>query len=243
MNAAAPIVWRDGIDEIEHALPQIVELIAATAKWVHPLTFRSLPVWYPENVRGRQLCTSDWSEKRVTRRGLAKIEGNGIAGRALKSALGVRGKVKNWTVCHIWGYDDATFARAGNVVRDPRFYSCVGNMVWLPTPLKGFTDSVDEIKAMLRICSYHLYDWTCEHEEVADAAKLIRRGRIPNGYPKVWPTRSRRVLPPGTAPYSPTIELRIAKRKARIKELLSARSRYFPKDEVTGVLEFWKIKL
>lgn len=243
MNSTAPITWRDGIDEIEHALPQIVELIAATAKWVHPLTFQALPVWYPENVRGRQLCNADWSKKRVTKRGQPKLEGNGIAGRTLKAALDVRGKVKNWTVCHIWGYDDASFARAGSIVRDPRFYSCIGNMVWLPTPLKGFTDSVDEIKGMLRLCAYHLYDWTCEHVEAIEAANLIRRGRIPNGYPKTWPTKSRRVLPPGTAPYSQNIELRIARRKEKIKEMLAARSKHFPREEVLGVLDFWKIKL
>jgi hypothetical protein len=243
VSSAASITWRDGVEEIRHAIPQIVELIAATAKWVHPDTFRALPVWYPENARARQLCNAGWSELRFTRTKQPKLEGNGIAGRALKAALDVPRNTNNWTVCHIWGYDDPTFAKAGSIVRDPRFYSCVGNMVWLPTPLKGFTDSVTEIKTMLRICAYHLYDWTCEHEESLDAAKFIRRGKIPNGYPKVWPTRSRRILPPGTAPYSPAIERRIAKRKAKIKELLATRTRHFPREEVVSVLDFWKIKL
>jgi hypothetical protein len=55
-------------------------------------------------------------------------------------------------------------------------------MVWLPTPLKGFTDTLPEIKAMLRVCAFHLYGWACEHPSVADqveSAVWLGAGRIP----------------------------------------------------------------
>jgi hypothetical protein len=52
--------------------------------------------------------------------------------RALVAALDVASpNPKNWTVCHIWGYDDPSFAQQSSVVQDPRYFSCVANMVWL----------------------------------------------------------------------------------------------------------------
>lgn len=244
MNGTSPpIIWRDGNEEIEHAVPQIIELISTTARWVHPETFRALPVWYPENMRGEQLCNSDWSLKRKTKRDMPKIEGNGIAGRTLKAALDVRGKIKNWTVCHIWGYDDPTFAKPGSIVRDRKYYSCVGNMIWLPTPLKGFTDSVGAIKKMLRVCAFHMYGWACEHEESKQDAKQIKSGWIPDGYPSVWPTSTRKILPPGTAAYSPAVQKRIQKRKEILRDLLASPGLHFPKDQVEDVIRFWKIEL
>jgi hypothetical protein len=47
------------------------------------------------------------------------------------------------------------------------FFSCVGNMVLLPTPLKAFTDTMPEIKSMLRICARNLYGWQCDHESMS----------------------------------------------------------------------------
>ena len=97
----------------------------------------------------------------VSKKGKPKLEENIRAGKALVCALGVRPspKPRTWTVCHIWGYDDDRFATESIIVKDPRYYSCVGNMVWLPTPMKGFTDTVPEIKRMLRTCAYYLYGW------------------------------------------------------------------------------------
>lgn len=53
----------------------------------------------------------------------------------------------------MWGIDDPTFGSLNVVVQDARYYSCVVNMVLLPTPLKAFTDFMPEVKAMLRTCS------------------------------------------------------------------------------------------
>jgi hypothetical protein len=99
-----------------------------------------------------------------------------------------------------------------DVVQDQRFYSCIGNMIWLPTPLKGFTDAVPQIKECLRVCAFQLYGWACEHEDVRTVAERVRSGAIPEGYPNDWPTADRRVLPPGTASCTERVQASIEKR-------------------------------
>jgi len=155
----------DGNKEIAEEIPLIVEIVARAARWVNPQTFRELPVWCPWSARGRPLYEKTWRTRSTNTRGdtgvtSEKSEANVEAGKALVAALGVASpKPANWTVCHIWGYDDEAFGFRSHIVRNPRYYSCVGNMVWLPTPLKGFTDALPEIKRMLRTCAFHLYGW------------------------------------------------------------------------------------
>ena len=72
-------------------------------------------------------------------KGTHKQEGNLGANKALTHALGLRSDDRpNWSCCHIWGVDDARYQSVNLVVQDHRFFSCVGNMVLLPTPLKAF---------------------------------------------------------------------------------------------------------
>ncbi|MGJ5206540.1 hypothetical protein [Bradyrhizobium sp. HKCCYLR20261] len=241
----------DGNEILKSDIPAVAELIARTARWVHPDTFRALPVWAPHAARGQPLFDSEWSRRYTNTRkatGITseKFEGNVAAAQALFAALDVQlPRPKNWSVCHIWGYDDPNFAEHTSVVRDRRYFSCVANMVWLPTSLKGFTDTLPEIKAMLRVCAFHLYGWTCEHESVAAQALQVRSGWIPLDYPKDWPDGSGEVvLPPGTAPFTPRVEQKISKRKAAIRYALSNASYLnYPRDEVAEVLQFWKIDL
>lgn len=238
----------DGLTEIHGDLPVVIEMIARTARWVHPDTFRALPVWYPEAARDRPLFTASWdttysNKNRVTDLVSEKRESNTKAGKALVGALGVK-KPSNWTVCHIWGTDDPRFQKSNRVVRDPRYYTCVGNMVWLPTPLKGFTDSVPEIKELLRICAFHLYNWACEHDDVVAQASAVRATGLPPCYPEHWPHAERRSLPHGTMPFSNRVRVAIERRKAELRRLLAdANLVGFPKDEVRSVLDFWKIAL
>lgn len=223
-----------------------MEMIARTARWVHPETFKALPIWCPDTARGRPRYDARWQRALVSGRGVEKVEQNIRAATALVEALGVktRSKPKNWTVCHIWGYDDEKFAGRSNVVRDPRYYSCVGNMVWLPTPLKGFTDAVPQIKECLRVCAFHLYGWACEHEDASVDAARIRAGAIPDAYPASWPLGDRDVLPPGTALYSDRVKSSIAKRKRRIREQLANPDlKHFGHDDVKQVLQFWGVEL
>ncbi len=200
---------------------------------------------------GAPLFDSAWQRrytntKRATNLTIEKVEGNIAASKTLTAALGVaRPKPPNWTVCHIWGYDDPAFASQGSIVRDPRYFSCVANMVWLPTPLKGFTDALPQIKTMLRTCAFYLYGWVCEHESVAPQAQSIRQGTLPDAYPSSWPSqKSPTLLPPGTAPCTPSIMSDIRKRKDNLRVMLEDPNlTHFPRDEVREVLAFWKIAL
>lgn len=238
----------DGLDELRHALPTVVELIEKTSRWVHPDTFRLLPVWYPETARGQPIYDASWSRQYSVKRGaldrtVEKFEPNIKAGKAFARALGTA-KRPNWTVCHIWGVDDDKFQVRNRVVQDPLYYSCVGNMVWLPTPLKGFTDCVPEIKSILRTCAFYLYDWACEHEDVKLAAEKIRSGNLPPYYPPTWPGPGRAMMPVGVVPLNGKIQKSIDQRKAVLRGLLGTPGlKHFPYDQVHKTLNFWKITL
>ncbi|MFZ5443736.1 MAG: hypothetical protein ACOZQL_27260 [Myxococcota bacterium] len=239
----------DGLELLKAEVKRIAELIACTARWVHPDTFHSLPVWYPEFARGRPSFDATWTRrltntKRQSGQVAEKVEPNLKARAAIQHALGLGSLPKNWTVCHVWGVDDPSFQRTNTVVADPRFYSCVANMVLLPTPLKAFTDAMPEVKAMLRVCAFHLYGWACEHPDVAAMARVVRTGPLPKHYPASWPTKSRRMLPPGTSQHTARVAAAIATRKTRLAKALDDRSlAQFPRDEVRDVLRFWKVEL
>ena len=166
----------DGLEipRTEFDLREVARLIERTAMWVSPETFELLPVWFPEHARRALFYKNNWQEpqyntNRTTGEKVHKREANIYGAKALDMALGIKSKDKtNWSCCHIWGVDDPKFQRTNTVVADHRFYSCVANMVLLPTPLKAFTDSMPEIKAMLRICSTNLYGWRCDHPDVLD---------------------------------------------------------------------------
>jgi hypothetical protein len=246
----AGIVIPDGNKVIQDDVPAIVGLIERTARWVDPETFRQLPVWAPHTARGKPLFDASWTRRytntnRSTGTTSKKIEGNVAALNALVAALDVaRPRPKNWTVCHIWGYDDPSYAQQSAIVQDPRYYSCVANMVWLPTALKGFTDTVPKIKKMLRVCAFYLYGWACDHPTVASETEDIRAGNIPRHYPQSWPTALRREPPPRISPYSPRVAREIERRKRKIKECLENTDLvHYPRDEVRAVLHYWRIAL
>jgi hypothetical protein len=48
-------------------IPAVAELIARTARWVHPDTFRALPVWAPHAARGQPLFDAGWSRRYPSR--------------------------------------------------------------------------------------------------------------------------------------------------------------------------------
>ena len=98
---------------------------------------------------------------------------------------------------------------------------------------------------MLRVCSFHLYAWACEHESVTEQASLVRSGWVPENYPRSWPSPERPgLLPPGTAPFTPRVEREIAKRKQKMRlDLANATYLHYPRSEVESVLKFWKVSL
>ena len=165
-----------------------------------------------------------------------------FSAKALVCALGVRPSAKpsSWTVCHIWGYDDDRFATESMIVKDPRYYSCIGNMVWLPTPLKGFTDAVPEIKRMLRTCAYYLYGWA---PRTLIETELAETKVIPGGYPESWPTADRNSPPRGTSPYSQCVKDAVERRKRQLRMRLANKAlTHYPRQEVRDVLAFWHVE-
>ena len=234
----------DGLTEIEHALPAVLDVIAQTARWVNPVTFSRLPVWCPDTARGAPRFNAAWTERCVSGRGIEKVEENIRAGRALFEALGVVGsKPKNWTVCHVWGYDDEGFVGRSNVGQDPRYYACVGNMVWLPTPLTGFTDAVPSIKFALRLAAFRQFGWICEHPDVATEADKVRGSETPSFYPDAWRHAAAESHLPGTSPFTQLIVDRIEKRKRQISQRLNDGHPHYPRATVEDVLSFWRIEI
>lgn len=244
-------VAADGLDALraEIGVKEIASLIERTARWVAPETFRRLPVWFPAHARGHHFYKGNWSQpqmstKRSTGISSHKTEGNIYANQAITLALGLRKSQRpNWSCCHIWGIDDDRFQKSNDVVKDRRFFSCVANMVLLPTPLKAFTDTMPEVKAMLRICSRNLYDWTCDHESLSETVAALDAWDAWDDYPESWPRTPNQKRPLGTVERTPQIERLVEERLAGIKRDLETAGEHYPRAEVLDVLAYWRIKI
>ncbi len=241
----------DGLEALRKvmSLREIASLIERTAQWVAPETFRLLPLWFPEYARREPFYKSNWSEpqlnkSRATGQIVHKSEGNVHANEALTLALGLRKKLRpNWSCCHLWGLDDASFQRSNVVVMDRCFFSCVGNMVLLPTPLKAFTDTVPEVKAMLRICARNLYGWQCDHDSLLATNSALDNWTDWEAYPESWPQKPHEKKPLGLVELSSKIRASAQKRLATIRHDLEHAGKFYPRDEVRAALAYWKIAL
>lgn len=239
----------DGLDALRSVMSvlDIMLLIEKTARWVHPETFRYLPVWYPEYARKSLLYNGNWAEPRMNKNRLSgqtvhKFEGNTTANKALTLALGLRSDERpNWSCCHIWGVDDAAFQQSNTVVQDHRFFSCVGNMVLLPTPLKAFTDVMLEVKMMLRVCAAHLYGWICDDISVDSVAQNVRNWSDWSSYPQTWPKPDRQSIPFGTAPFSARVKAAADRRKVAIGNDLANAGQFYPREAVLTALRHWGV--
>jgi len=237
----------DGLEALKAqiGLKEIASLIERTARWVDPATFRLLPVWFPEHARGKPFYKANWSEPQTnTRRAdgatAHKLEANIYASKALTLALGLRSKDRpNWSCCHIWSVDDVLFQTSNAVVQDRCFYSCVGNMVLLPTPLKAFTDSMPEIKAMLRICARNLYSWSCDHEGLDAIQTGLAAWDDWSASPSSWPKHPGERLPLGVVPLNEGIKAAAAARVRQIRNDLKHAGPFYPRDDVHRVLQYW----
>ncbi|QOZ44778.1 hypothetical protein XH89_15815 [Bradyrhizobium sp. CCBAU 53340] len=241
----------DGLTALRDVLKlsEIMRLIEDTARWVDPTTFRLLPLWYPEHARRTYFYKENWSKPQMNRNRQSghtehKREGNVHANMALTHALGLRSDDRpNWSCCHIWGIDDAQFQEANAIVQDRRFFSCVANMVLLPTPLKAFTDTMQDVKAMLRICARHLYGWHCDHEGAKEGLAAIEAWTDWSAYPESWPRSGRASLPKGVAKLDDGIRRSADRRLAAIRRDLKDAGPHYPRDEVRAALAFWNIEL
>ena len=241
----------DGLEALRKVVSvrAITTFIEQTAQWVAPETFKLLPLWYPEHARRSPFYKKNWSEpqmnkNRSTSISVHKAEGNVNANEALTLALGLKKKLRpNWSCCHIWGVDDANYQLSNTVVTDRRFYSCVGNMVLLPTPLKAFTDTMPEVKAMLRICARNLYGWQCDHDNLRASNSALDEWTDWEAYPRSWPRTPNEKRPMGTVELSAAIRTSAAKRLADIRRDLEHAGQFYPRPEVRDAMAYWKIDL
>lgn len=241
----------DGAEALkaELKLGDVMRLIERTARWVDPETFNLLPVWYPEHARGALFYKGNWTEpqmniNRKTKVSVHKMEGNTNANKGLTLALGLRsGGRKNWSCCHIWGVDDPTYQEANVVVQDHRFYSCVANMVLLPTPLKAFTDTMPDVKAMLRICARNLYGWQCDHESMSAVNAELDEWQNWDDYPGSWPRKAGVSIPIGVMSINTDIRESASRRWQKIKRDFEHAGSHYPREKVLESLVYWKLDL
>ncbi len=230
-------------------LSDVMRLIEGTARWVAPETFNLLPVWHPEHARRSLLYNCDWTEPRMntnrkTDVAVHKSEGNTNANKALTHALGLRSSGrKNWSCCHIWGVDDPTYQEANIVVQDHRFFSCVANMVLLPTPLKAFTDIMPDVKAMLRICARNLYGWQCDHERMSPVNDALDDWQNWDDYPQSWPRKEGDTLPIGVMPINADIRNSALRRWQKIQEDIESSGPFYPREDVRKAFAYWDFDL
>ncbi len=229
----------------ELSLSTIMVLIERTARWVDPATHNFLPIWYPEHARRGLFYKSNWSEPQLNKNrqtgiSIHKHEANIHANKALTYALGLRSNDREgWSCCHIWGVDDPTYQTSNLVVQDNRYFSAVANMVLLPTPLKTFTDTMPEVKAMIRICATHLYKWQCNHPMMKEINAELDELQDWENYPKSWPNSSRGKLPIGIMKINPDIQQSAHRRWSKIQNDLKNAGEYYPKNKVMDALEYW----
>lgn len=241
----------DGLEALRAvvSLREIASFIERTARWVAPETFKLLPVWFPEHARRGLFYRRNWSDpqmnkSRATGHSVHKSEGNVHANKALTLALGLKHKLRpNWSCCHIWGIDDASYQLSNVVVMDHCFFSCVGNMVLLPTPLKAFTDNMPGVKTMMRICARNLYGWQCDHDNLLAKNAALDEWNDWESYPKSWPRAPHEKMPLGVVALSPEIRASATKRLAAIRRDLEYAGSYYPRDKVKAALAYWKIAL
>ncbi len=225
----------DGLEALNRVINvgEIARLVGKLTRWVDPETFRILPVWYPDLARKQSLYKAGW-EGLQTNRGKPKFEGNTKANAALSRALGVaRKKRPNWTCCHIWGNDDTSFSMGYSEVNDPKYYSCIANMVLLPTPLKAFTDSVPQMKAALRLAAYRLYGFLPEGKALPT---LQRTGEwLPEGW--------NQGKVDGVCKLNAKIRKSAESRASRILSEFSESHGEYPRNQVENVMRYWSAKI
>lgn len=242
------MIEADGLEALRSRIgvKQIAGWIEKTARWVDPATFRLLPVWYPEHARGKLFYKDGWSKPqmnttKISNVAMHKKEGNIYANHALSQALGLKKKDRpNWSCCHIWGVDDDKFQKSNAVVQDHRFYSCVANMVLLPTPLKAFTDAMPEIKAMLRLCAWNLYAWRCDHPALDDQNAMFQNIVDHDDYPSSWPRRIGEKKPDGVVELTDIIRATAMRRLRRVWCDLAKAGDSYPRDDVRRAMQYWE---
>jgi hypothetical protein len=234
----------DGIDVFKAACREmgisVMDLIVRTSRWADPTVVRVLPVWYPAFYRGMPLYKADWKTPQLLNGKEQRRESNERAHWTIHTAVG--GKKSNWTCCHIWGYSDPTFQVKGGPTYNPRYYTCLPNLVLLPTPVKTLTDSMPEVQQAPRVCSWYVFGWTPDPAD-APEAELVRSGWVPEHYPSAWPRKHGANTPTGLVQATPSILEKTRRRKAEIADELrradAGELPNYPANRVRQVLLAW----
>jgi hypothetical protein len=116
-------------------------------------------------------------------------------------------------------------------------------MVLLPTPLKAFTDTIPEIKAMLRICARNLYGWQCDHENLFATNSALDKWTDWDSYPQSWPRYPNEKRPLGVVELSEGIRVSAHKRLAKIRHDLEHAGNHYPREQVRAALAYWKLEI
>lgn len=168
----------DGLKILNEAVLRLkinlIALVAETALWANPEVHKILSrdggtgAWFPGVKRAR---ISKGEERREFVDGV-KLDDNSDANRALKTALGIKGRERNFITCHVW--EDSCYNEFD--------HTTIANLVLLPKPLSTLTDHHPEVTEALKYRAYELYGW---HPE----------GTVPPKRPGSYPTNWRDPLP------------------------------------------------
>jgi len=112
-------------------------------------------------------------------------------------------------------------------------------MVLLPNPLKAFTDSIPEIKTMLRIVAYAYFGWCPTHEEIATID--CEKARCDwEAFPAIWRKVAGGDRLPGVIEFDSKIKRTADNRIAKIRSEYVTAGKHYPRAEVKEVLVYWK---
>jgi hypothetical protein len=143
-------------------------LVAGCSLWAHPRVFqerRKLDpsgAWFPNTRRARN------DEKRGEVVNGITLDDNSKANQAIKKAVFGSGVMpKRYSACHIWPKS----------CYDPRYHTCIANLVLLPVALASLTDHDPEVIACLKYRSFELYGWHPDDRPPPER---------PPGYPDGW---------------------------------------------------------
>ncbi|WP_372050734.1 hypothetical protein PJ900_20430 [Tistrella mobilis] len=143
-------------------------LVASCTLWAHPRVFqerRKLDLngaWFPNTRRARK------DEERGNVVNGIILDDNSKANAAIKKAVFGSGVIpERYSACHIWPKS----------CYDPRYHTCIANLVLLPAALASLTDHDPEVIACLKYRSFELYGW--------HPAEMPPPER-PAGYPDGW---------------------------------------------------------
>jgi len=126
-------------------------------------------------------------------------------------------------------------------VQDRRFFSCVANMVLLPTPMKAFTDEMPDVKSMLRICAKNFFGWQCDHKSIMTENAKLEKWQTSDDYPESWPRQIGDSAPLGVMPINADIRQSAVRRWRNIQEDLERAGPHYPQEEVRKALAYWKL--